>query len=588
MINEISKIFNEQYKQIGEALITDNYTLAPGDYAMFTLEDTVDTIEILNVDKNTDREQDAYKKFAKLDSMSGLISMNKPIDSDKIIHSNNMYTFYIKKDNLDTEKGKLNDEIIDAYYNILKNPEIKYKNKPKSKEIYLKAEGKYGKSDVELIDKINIWIKENIFKIAASVKLDKTYLKLFYDTSSENYEKESEKYILPNIYNSTDYNVKINGKVYGLPDFNMGLNSKKPFLENKTRKSKLPVLVDSGNIVIQKKLFDYLMNYSAQGKNYIYVGNEIEGMTPKEGREKDFEGYFLRVQKGKEVEIVDSDAITSYRYELNNSIKLIRILDKGVGKDFLPLKKTFHNVYELKESIDEIFFNKYLNNNFFTEPKEIRLDNSKIKEALINYRYGFYTWFYKGNDSLVSKFWNKMTKELLCSSMNYGNVNRAVNQFNLRHALLDYFKNENGGETMANTVKDIRKDVDNKINMKEDPDYKVEVSSDKEYYFCIGQLLQFFYAINKSGSKNYSFIRPILSAKSDEFVKEQLKRLFTKYSYAIDKSFRFNNMYYMVAAHNPNGTVDQDMLIAGFLCPNLIFKKSDENNKENREEKQHE
>ncbi|AKA67870.1 hypothetical protein [Clostridium scatologenes] len=588
MISEISEVFKKQYEEKGEGLIIDNYVLAPGQYAMFTLEDTADTIDIFDVNKKTDTEEENYKNFAKLDYMSGLISMNKPVDPNKIIHSNNMYAFYVKKDNLDAEKGKLKDETIDAYYSILKNPKIKYKNKPKSLELYLKAEEKYGKSDEELIDKINLWIKENIYKIALKLKLDKTYLKLFYKTNSENYEKESEKYILPNIYNSTDYNVKIKEKVYGLPDFNMGLNSKKPYLENKTRKTKLPLLVPADKIVIQKKLFSYLLNCSAQGKNYVYVGNEIEEMTPREGRNKNFQGHFLRVNKGKEVEIVDSDVVTSYRYKLKRVVKLSRIIDKGIGKDFLPLKKSFSNLNELKGYIDEIFFSNYLNNNYFTEPKEIRLDDSKLKEIFIKYRYGFYTWFYKGEDSLVSKFWNKVTRELLCNSMLRGNVNKAINQFNLRYALLDYFKNENGGDNMASCVKNMRKSLDEKINIKVDSDYKVEINDDKEYYFCVGQLMQYFYALNKSGTKNYSFIRPILSAKNDDFIKEQLRRLFIKYSYAIKGSLKFSNMYYMVEAYAPEGDVDQDILIAGFLCPNLILKKSDKNNGEIGEDIKHE
>ncbi|WP_242949550.1 hypothetical protein [Clostridium pasteurianum] len=370
MINEICEVFNREYEKLEDNMITDDYTLALGDYARFTLEDTYDTLEFFKVDKNTDVEQDDYKYFAKLDLMSTLISMNKPIDSKKIIHSNNIYTFFIKKDNLDPKNGKLNDDIIDEYYNILKNPSLKYKNKRKSMELYLEMEEAYGKPNIELIDKINFWIKENIFSMEKQFSNEKTYLKLFYDTSLENYKGESEKYILPNIYNSTDYNVKINGKVYGLPDFNMGLNSKKPYLENKTRKSKLPILVARDKIIIQKKLFDYLMNHSAQGKNYLYIDKEIEGVSPKENNKNNFQGYFLRVTKGKEVQIEDSDSITRYNYNFINSIKVIPILEDGVGKDFKLLKGQLKNIGELKIAIDEVFFYKWLNGNLFTEAKK--------------------------------------------------------------------------------------------------------------------------------------------------------------------------------------------------------------------------
>lgn len=579
MINEICKIFSKEYEKRGDALIVDNYTLSPGDYAEFTLDDNGDDIEIFNVNKKTDKLQDDYRKFAELDYVSGLISMNKPIDPAKIIHSNNMYAFYVKKENLDSSEGKLKVQIIDKYYDILRNPEIKYKGKKKSFELYLKFVEENEEPDGELVDKIRDWIKQNIEKIASRIKLDKTYLKLFYHTDLKSYERESQRYIIPNIYNSTDYNVKIDGNVYGLPDFNMGLNSKKPYLENKTRKSKLPVLVDDKSISMEKKLFDYFMNYSAENKNYIYASDDIEAVNSKDNRKNDFNGYFLRVNKGKEVEIADYDSITEYRYKLKRNIEIIPIIDEGIGKKFEVSLGNLGNIYEVKKKISEIFFNKYLENNFFTEAKDINLNDDKVKECLLKYRYGFYTWFYKGEDFLINTFWNNMTLYLLCNSINQGNINKAVNQFNLRHAVLQYFNNEKGGNDMDKVIKNVRKSIDEKINIKEDLEYKIEIEDDEEYYFCIGQLLKYFYSLNKSSNKNYSFINPFLNAKNNKFIKEKLRRLFIKYSYAIQNSFRFNNMYYMVSVYKSKEEIDQDLIIAGFLCPSLIYKKSEKENK---------
>lgn len=592
MINELCSTFKKEYEKYGTSLITDNYTLSPGSYVEFSLEDTGDIVKIYNVNKKTDKGEKEYKKFSKLDLLCSLISndTNKAIDSSnktgKIIHSNNMYSFYVKKDNLDPVKGKLNDKIINTYYEILKDPSKKYKGKPKSMELYLKAEKKYGKCDEKLLENIRDWIKQNIRKIynrerEEEVKHDKTYLKLFYKTSLEDYEKESQKYIMLNIYNSTDYNVNLNEKVYGLPDFNMGLNPKKPYLENKTRKCKLPVLIRSDKIADEKKLFDYLLNYSAQGKNYIYADkNAIAGIDSKAHREQDFNGYFLRVNKGKEVEIIDFDSITNYKYKFKKDINISAILNEGAGKDFLPVKGPVSTVKELEDIINEIFFNKYLKNNFFTEPKDIKINDWKVKEALIRYRHGFFTWFYKGQDNEVRAFWNKMTLRLLCNSMNHGNIDKAINQFNLRHALLNYFKSEKGGESMENSIRNIRRDVDEKINIKDDEDYKIEVKDDMEYYFCIGQLLCYFYILNKSRNKNYSFLNPILGARTDKFIKEQLRRLFKKYDYAIKSSLKFRNLYYMVESYSADGEIDQDSLIAGFLCPNLIYKKQGGNKNE--------
>lgn len=158
-----------------------------------------------------------------------------------------------------------------------------------------------------------------------------------------------------------------------------------------------------------------------------------------------------------------------------------------------------------------------------------------------------------------------MTLQLLCNTINHGNVNKAIDQFNLRYAVLDYFKDKKEGESMENTIQNIRRIVDEKINIKEDKDNKLKIESDKEYYFCIGQLLKYFYSLNKSSSKNYSFLNPILNAKTDKYIKEQLRRLFIKYDYAIIGYFKFNNLYYVVEAYEPFDSVNQDLLIAGFV-----------------------
>ncbi len=176
-----------------------------------------------------------------------------------------------------------------------------------------------------------------------------------------------------------------------------------------------------------------------------------------------------------------------------------------------------------------------------------------------------------------------MTLYLLCNSISKGNVNRAINQFNLRHAVLGYFNDGKGGEKMGAVVENVRKNVDRKINIKEDKKYEVEIESDREYHFCIGQLLNYFYSLNRSASKNYSFINTIINARNVKVVRDKLRALFIKYDYAIQSSFRFNNMYYMVLSYEPEGEIDKDLIIAGFLCPNLIYKKSEDNNKKHND-----
>lgn len=75
------------------------------------------------------RDSPKYLDFCFLDYYSKLIDMNKPIDQKKIIHSNNYYAFFIKKESL--SDPKFTQSVIDEYYSILKEPRksIKMRNR---------------------------------------------------------------------------------------------------------------------------------------------------------------------------------------------------------------------------------------------------------------------------------------------------------------------------------------------------------------------------------------------------------------------------------------------------------------------------
>ena len=72
-------------------------------------------------------------------------------------------------------------------------------------------EDKYGKVDSDKLDQNKQWIKANIFSLLDrdEIKKDQNYLKIFFEEDISQYSNESDKYIIPNIYNSTDFNISI-------------------------------------------------------------------------------------------------------------------------------------------------------------------------------------------------------------------------------------------------------------------------------------------------------------------------------------------------------------------------------------------
>ncbi|MDO5010884.1 MAG: type I-B CRISPR-associated protein Cas8b/Csh1, partial [Intestinibacter bartlettii] len=509
------------------------------------------------------------------------------IDLKKIIHSNNYLSFWVKKDSI--QNGKLTDDIIDNYYDILKDPLKKYQAKPKARGIYKEVEKKLGKVDSELLERIRFWIKKNIFNLDIDMK-NKDYLKIFFQFKDDNdktialYQKESERYLVPNIYNKNDYNEMINEEVYGLPSDNMGLNAKKPYLVTNTRKIKVPYLINNDEVLLQKKFFDYLSSCATKQKFNIYINTDKDEEITKHNiiakkngellEDNDFRGIYLRVQKGISTDIIDYDIISGYRYNLkkkfdyNMYIDVDLKLSKGTEIDYYS---TYDNKSDIQNLLNEVYFSKFLKGNYFNEPKEIKLNDNVVKRNLLTCRNSIFNWLYKGYFNDVEAVLNRASLEITKNSVVNGYNVLAIHEFNLRWSFIEYFKGEG---KMADFLNEVKTNLREKINCK---DNKI-IESDMEYYFAIGQEVYYLLSLSKSNNKNQSLINPFLNAKGDAILKEKLRKLFTKYNYAKGlRHDRSSNLYSMILGYRPEGKVDQDMIIAGFLNSNLIYEKKEEN-----------
>lgn len=571
MLKDCLEIFKEIYEEKGDKFVTDSYKLAEGSYVLVDEHGNRDILEIGK--KDNDTTDSRYFDFAQMDYLSKLVDMNKPIDNKKVIHSNNYLTFFIKKENINSQK--LTDEIIDNYYNVLSNPSEKYKKDKEKKKMYEEVEAKYGKASLEAIENNKKWIKENLYEVLDEVKKDKNYLKIFFKADIEQYKQESEKYVIPNIYNNTQYNTLINNHTFGLPNDNMGLNSKKPYLDNKTRKNSLPYLISEEEVMLQKKFFDYLMNYVSEGKNNIYLKEgKIKCLSNDEVLDEDFSGYFLRIKKGKEVEIHDFDIVTSFKQKIKGlSIERVIPIDYGKATETLNYTK-IEEMYKLKALVNEVYFNKFLTSNYFTDAKDIKLKDFGVKENLLKSRTAFFNWFYKGDLTIIRQIFDKISMDLIKNSICNEYMIKAKEQFNLRYGILKYFGRE---ENMADILSGIASSLRTKINGQQTD----KIESDSEYYFAVGQIASYILSLNKSSKKMHSLINPILNCKTDDKLKDEINRLFKKYNYAIKKdSKRFNNLKAMILGYVPDGKVKEDMLVAGYLYSSLIYEKGEESKNE--------
>lgn len=136
MLNQALEVFKKQYEIKKDSMILGEYVPVDGMYIIVEpCENDFKVEEIINIrlDKKTksvDRTIRFFDFICNADYNSKLLDMNKPIDSSKIIHSNNYISFFVKKENL--TNGKLTNEIIDSYYKVLEDPLLKYEKKTKS------------------------------------------------------------------------------------------------------------------------------------------------------------------------------------------------------------------------------------------------------------------------------------------------------------------------------------------------------------------------------------------------------------------------------------------------------------------------
>lgn len=576
MLRECLEVFGYQLEKEGDAMILSSYIPADGTYLIIDRDGNRKAKVDVKMDKKTrtiDRSHPCWGDVCFFDYHSRLISMNKPVDGKKIIHSNSYLSFSVKKESV--VSGKLTEDIIDGYYEVLKDPaEQKYKKSAEATKIYELFEAEEGRIDPEEAEKKKQWVKEHIFSLE-DVDMDKKeYLKIFFEADREEYIREGRRYFLPNIYNSNDYNIEIENVVYGLPDNNLGMNAKKPFLSIKSRKYAAPYLLDRDSVIFQKKFFDYLMNLVSEGRYHVYIDTDrrtITGYRSGDAPKRVESGYYLRLKKGKtEAEIHSQDNISGYRQELSVPFEFSDITGAS-GRKHVKYEGQYHRYYrrvEIGDLINEVFFSNYLSGNYITDAGDMKITDGILKRSIILSRDVIFAWVYLGNDRGFARTLEKVSMDLIRGALLNGYPDRALWQLNLRWSFREYFS-QKGDKNMAEIISSLKERMEKKVLA----DHVIPLSGNDEYYYAVGQLAAFLISLNKSKNKSQSLINPFLNAKTDETIKKRLLQLYKKYNYDImEQSRRVKNLMALVTGYRPEGAVDQEMIILGYASDNLVYK----------------
>lgn len=250
---------------------------------------------------------------------------------------------------------------------------------------------------------------------------------------------------------------------------------------------------------------------------------------------------------------------------------------KIVGADYKKHTAYFARYGEYGKRVDvgqlinEVFFSNCLVGNYFLDANEININDGILKENVITARDAVFDWVYKGIDNSFSQIIDTVSLNLIKGALLNGYRERALWQFDLRYSFKVYFSKE-GEANMAETISKIRQSVEYKVLAKE----TIPLDNDDEYFYAVGQLAAFLVSLNKSKDKKQSLINPFMNVKSDKIIKDKVIQLYKKYNYALsDSSKRVKNLLAMVVGYEPDGKVDQEKIILGYACDNIVYMKEE-------------
>ena len=574
MIDEALEVFKKIYDKEGEKLVVSKHIPKDGTYILVNIK-SGKIIEKLNISydkkaKKVDGEFNQYYSYFKaFDYYSNLVDMNKPMDPKKTIHSNQIYSFFIKKDSI--RENKLTKSIIEGYKKNLLNPEEKYNSK-EAKELYKNIAEKLPKIEKDIVEDIFLWIEDNVNENLLENDNKKDYLKIFFveedlDKSLEVFKNEHKRYIIPNIFNSNDYNKKIGETIYGLSNNNMGLNAKKAFLENKTRRVSIPYLVNTDEILLQYAFYNYLLPEVKQGNYFIYfLENEIIPKTYKEGCPNGAK-YLLNDSYSKDVDIKNFNVISK-----NNDEEIIinfkEILHQK-KKDTDEIEYGNLNREKMMNNINKIFFYNSLLGNFLASDGDLDIKDIEIKKLLMKYRNAFYKWFYLNDEAEVKKNIRKIYLDAVMVAIGNGHFFKASQQLDFGFCLEKYFY---GKSELMEEIMNVKEVFLNHTLSEEE----WEFLNDEEYFFAVGQILAYINYMRNSKAKSLNFIKQLTFVKNIDVLKEKIKKIVISYSHIFEtKNKKINRTVSNISLYQPK-EIRIDILLAGFTADIIFFKKREE------------
>lgn len=396
-MNEIIDLFEESYKLYGDKVIMKHYKLSKGIYIRFEKSN----IEYYTLsDIKQDRE--LYEWFCIREIMSQVISTNKAMDAKKQIISNNYLTLFTRVNKLEKAYQRLDD-----YFSSFEN------KKAEDIKKYI----------------MSMW-GDIISKISQMADDPKTKVKIFYKAEVNVYKDEELKYLKKKVF--IDKYKEVEGK--GVPSSFINMNSKKPYLEHKTRVTKAPLYVDTDRAIMIYKFKQFLD--SIRWYKFIYIRHDQDFIDDVVITYPEQPCYFITIGWNKTGSYIQ--AYDSLPGEVFTPITVYNHLDdseyvQGERKEIETY--TFTTRSELEIFVDGML-SKQLISNYVKESEDIKIQDNELWNLILSSRTSFYDYFKKGHgeiDTIIKRYGMDIIEHLVKK----GNDVKARKMMNLYYSLLD-------------------------------------------------------------------------------------------------------------------------------------------------------
>lgn len=609
MIRDLTVGFQKAQEKF-PSIIQDNYKLKEGVYIRLKLEQdwesqsaAFEQNHVIIVRKEEEPQNvELLNWFKYRDYLSSLPDMNKPVDPKKQVHSNNPFTLFMKKEVFLGEKqgGKYTpQENINRYLLATGSDPVRQKwlemipgnkNGIDKSQFFQASEYAvmltYLDSDerLQLIEKITEWFHTNLTALTAYIgQLSfKNYVKLFFTLDSPNpgitceqmYDFEYSLYIIPKIYNSNDYNQLVAGELVGLPNIDMTMNSKKPFLEHKTTRSQAPDRVPLQQAILAKQTTEWLA-----AAKLPYATNTIgyeSGFVPPTGYVPP-EGSFHVYMDGKYNELHGFENVP-FPPTIPVQVEWLNILQLKAPDGDEKYYETIQTAEALQKTISSRFFRGRMNHSFILNEPDVKAGEfTALMVALyLQSRQAFHDWFYKGTTVSLRGIFGKVTWRLLVEQLIHVETSRIAelgDAYNLRLSI-QMAIDDKGGKIMADRIKGTMDSLRDKLVSEE----LAVCANDEEFYFMAGQLVYYLISQSRAQKITGEMYEPFLRAKNGHQLKKRLEEVYMLYKHEIFSGYRrFNQAFSLVLGYVPetdNQGSARELLLSGIFAYNLLFEKT--------------